>query len=462
MITRLYANNFRCLEAFDAQFGSFGVLCGPNDAGKSSVFDVLKMIRDLGTGDGYLGGEGERDIAQLEFANWRNSTTQEFELGVTAEEHSFEYELHIEQVASGLKPRIVRERAACDNRSLFERDLDGVRFPRSDGTQTGFPLDWRQAALASIQPAGDRREIAILQEAISRLLILRPNPRGMEIESKGESKRPDLYLGNLISWYRSLSQEQEWTDTLRDSLREVWPDFKSFRLVDVGLNTKALQLRFEGSNGKDAGVLFFDQLSDGEKALVGLYMVRTALATGAAQTVLIDEPDNYVGLPELQPWVLSLRELLDESHQAILISHHGGGRSDLMSRMPSELRNCLEMGGDTTLMVWADLDDNMANGEELKQEFWTVAQQTGITKEQFDQVVFVFAKDRLENWIEFLVIGTTDESKEGPRQKHGKPVADAARTLARRCKGQEGRPPNPPSLDWSCQNWHRLVARMRG
>lgn len=51
-------------------------------------------------------------------------------------------------------------------------------------------------------------------------------------------------------------------------------------------------------------------------------MVRAALAIGAAQTVLIDEPDNYVGLPELQPWVLSLRELLDDDRQAILINHH--------------------------------------------------------------------------------------------------------------------------------------------
>jgi energy-coupling factor transporter ATP-binding protein EcfA2 len=322
MITRLYANNFRCLGAFEAQFESFGVLCGPNGAGKSSVFDVLKLIRDLATGDGYLGGEGERDITRLEFTNWLASTIQEFELGVTADGHAFEYVLHIEQIASDEKPRIVRERATCDKRSLFERDLEGVRFQKAGGTQTGFPLDWRQAALASIQPAGDRREITILQEAISKLLILRPNPRGMESESKGESGRPDLYLDNLISWYRSLSQEQEWTDALRDLLRDVWPDFKSFRLVDVGLNVKTLQLRFEGSNGRDAGVLFFDRLSDGEKALVGLYMVRAALATGAAQTVLIDEPDNYVGLPELQPWVLSLRELLDESHQAIIISHH--------------------------------------------------------------------------------------------------------------------------------------------
>ena len=321
MITRLYANNFRCLVAFETQFDSFGVLCGPNGAGKSSVFDALDLIRNLGTGIAYLGIEGKPNVPTLEFTNWLDSRVQEFELGITSEGHTFEYVLHIEQIPS-FKPRIVKERALCDRRSLFERDLKGVRFSKAGDAQTGFPLDWHQAALASIQPAGDRREITILQDALSKLLILRPDPRAMEKESKSESRRPDLYLSNLSSWYRSLSLNQEWTDTLRDSLREVWPDFKSFRLEDVGLNAKALQLRFEGSNGHKSGVLSFDPLSDGEKALIGLYMVRAALATEAAQTIFIDEPDNYVGLPELQPLVLSLRELLDENHQAIVISHH--------------------------------------------------------------------------------------------------------------------------------------------
>ncbi len=326
MLTRLYAHNFRCLLPFEAQFDSFGVLCGPNGAGKSSVFDALRLIRNLATGDGILGGEGERDIAQLEFTKWQagsaESTIQEFELSLTAEGHAFEYVIHIEQTGNFEKPRIIKEQATCDNKNLFERDLKGVRFRRSDGTETGFPLDWRQSALASIQPSGSMGDLAILQEAMAKLLILRPNPRGMERESKAEAKRPDVHMGNLTSWYRVLSAEQEWTDKLRDSLHEVWPDFKAFRLENVGLNSKALQLRFESSNGIDAGLFFFDQLSDGEKALLGLYMVRAALATGAVQTVLIDEPDNFVGLPELQPWVHSIRELLDQDHQAILISHH--------------------------------------------------------------------------------------------------------------------------------------------
>jgi energy-coupling factor transporter ATP-binding protein EcfA2 len=311
------------LVAFKTEFQSFGVLCGPNGAGKSSVFDALRLLRNLGTGDGILGGDRDHDVLRLEFTNWQKSNVQEFELGVTASGHAFEYVIHIQQATDSDTPRIVKERATCDGKALFERDLKGVSFKRPDGTQAGFfPLDWRQAALASIQPEGHLSELARLQEAMGKLLILRPNPRGMERESKAESKRPDLYMAGLTSWYRSLSQDLDWTIALRDLLQDIWPDFKSLKLVDVGLNTKALQLVFDGTNGGCSGGIFFDQLSDGEKALIGLYMVRAALATGATQTVLIDEPDNYVGLPELQPWVLSLRELLDDRHQAILITHH--------------------------------------------------------------------------------------------------------------------------------------------
>ena len=316
MITRLYANNFRCLVAFEARFDSFGVLCGPNGAGKSSVFDALKLIRDLGTGKAILGGDGSDDVNQLDFTSWLKSTTQEFELGVQAADHYLEYHIHIEQAHGDVKPRITSERATCDGRELFMRNLEGVTFAKRDGKQSGFPLDWRQGALGAIQSSGALPEIQILQKALARILILRPSPLQMETESRGEVQQPSLHLSNILSWYRSLSQEQEWTDALRDSLQNVWPDFKSFKLVDLGLNTKTLQLRF------DAEPYFFHQLSDGERALVGLYMVRAALETNAADTAFIDEADNNVGLPELQPWVLATRELLDENHQAILISHH--------------------------------------------------------------------------------------------------------------------------------------------
>jgi ABC-type cobalamin/Fe3+-siderophores transport system ATPase subunit len=326
MITRLYVNNFRCLVNFKAEFDSFAVLCGPNGAGKSSLFDALRLLRNLGTGDALLGDEnkekGGPDLRRLDFTEWLDSTVQEFELGLSVEGHAFEYVIHIEQTADFEKPRVIHEKALCDGQPVYERDMEGVRFLKADGNEAFFPLDWRQAALRAIEPRGIHiKKVALLQEEIAKLLILRPNPRSMEAESKAEARYPDLSMVNLTSWYRSLYQSQQWAAALRAALQAVWPDFQWFNLVDAGMNTKALQLQFESKTGKPT-LLFFNQLSDGERALIGLYMVRAALESGAARSVMLDEPDNFVGLPELQPWVLSMRELLDEKHQLVLISHH--------------------------------------------------------------------------------------------------------------------------------------------
>ncbi len=138
-----------------------------------------------------------------------------------------------------------------------------------------------------------------------------------------------------------------------------------------------------------------------------------------------------------------------------------GGRKALVEKMPAELQSCLSAGANTTLMVWADCDDDCADGEALKVRFRREADRQGTTPEQFDRVVFIFAKDRLENWIEFLEAGNTDESKEGPRVKHNRAVADAAHKLAHFCKAGKPLDGMPPSLQWSCRNWRALADRMR-
>jgi len=137
------------------------------------------------------------------------------------------------------------------------------------------------------------------------------------------------------------------------------------------------------------------------------------------------------------------------------------GRSELIEEMPKQLKACLAMGGHTTLMIWADCDHDHADGNDLKETFWKKAEKAGISSEEFKQVVFVFAKDRLENWIEFLEKGKTDESQEGPRVKSGRAAADAARELADHCLSGAPIQNIPPSLEWSCRNWHALKGRMR-
>lgn len=133
-----------------------------------------------------------------------------------------------------------------------------------------------------------------------------------------------------------------------------------------------------------------------------------------------------------------------------------GGRKEVVEKLPAELQRCIDAGGHTTLMVWADCDDDCQDPEELKTHFWIESQRQGITKEQFDQIVFIFAKDRIENGIEFLTTGSTDESKEGPRLKHNREAADAAKKLAKLCRDGNPVEKMPSSLQWSCKNWQML------
>ncbi|WP_233258764.1 ATP-binding protein [[Phormidium] sp. ETS-05] len=40
-------------------------------------------------------------------------------------------------------------------------------------------------------------------------------------------------------------------------------------------------------------------------------------------TLCLDEPDNFVALPEIQPWLIKLYDMCSEGKtQALLISHH--------------------------------------------------------------------------------------------------------------------------------------------
>ncbi len=136
-----------------------------------------------------------------------------------------------------------------------------------------------------------------------------------------------------------------------------------------------------------------------------------------------------------------------------------GGRLTLISKLPTEIKAAAQAGGNTTVMVWADVDDNMASPDALRAAFWAECQRAGISPERFEEVVFALAEDRIENWIEFLNKGSTDESREGPRAKDSEAV-QAARRLAELCSKGAAVPNLPASLQWSCQNWRRLRERM--
>ena len=77
----------------------------------------------------------------------------------------------------------------------------------------------------------------------------------------------------------------------------------------------------ERSSGTNRYTLTFDQLSDGQRNLVALYAILRA-GLQSESTICIDEPDNFVALREVQPWVVALRVRVDDlKSQCLLFSH---------------------------------------------------------------------------------------------------------------------------------------------
>jgi predicted ATPase len=66
----------------------------------------------------------------------------------------------------------------------------------------------------------------------------------------------------------------------------------------------------------------FGQLSDGQRCLICLYAILHFIV-GRGGTVVIDEPENFISLSEIQPWLMAAADLADDQKgQILLISHH--------------------------------------------------------------------------------------------------------------------------------------------
>src|SRR5262249_33242684 len=86
-------------------------------------------------------------------------------------------------------------------------------------------------------------------------------------------------------------------------------------------SSRRLTTRWKTGPGADARTMEFslDELSDGQRVLLGLALL-SAEPGGEGLTLLLDEPDNFVALAEVQPLLMSMR--LRPELQLLVISHH--------------------------------------------------------------------------------------------------------------------------------------------
>lgn len=324
MLRRLYIDNFKSLVNFDLELGRTHLLLGRNGAGKSAIFTVLTRLKRF-----LLDESGQvRLFTPSTCTRWEHRTRQTFEFAVDSGDDTGAYQYRLEVDFIGGTPCVVLESLALAGTPLFRREENSVRLYRSDGTlKPGeFLVHTQSSALPSLTGRLGNAQLDVLRRRLRRMHVVSINPSSLRSASPEESPVLDDNLRNFASWYRHLAQEQpDNIHTLQEDLRQLFgPEFRNLRLArsdsEQG-STRLLRTEWRGdpADGDTKFELDFDELSDGQRMLICLYALLRADAD--QPTILcIDEPDNFVALSEIQPWLSALAER--PNLQTLLISHH--------------------------------------------------------------------------------------------------------------------------------------------
>lgn len=323
MINQLYIDNYKCFSNFDCKLGSLHVIIGKNGSGKTSVFDVIEKLRDFIC----IGTKSVDAFSTHTLTAWDTRAEQTFELGVAGNGGQYRYRLIVDHDRKGRRNRIKTERLDFDQKVLYEFDGQEAHLYRDDSSPgPAFPFRWTRSAIPTIPERDDNRLLSWFRSRLERTYIYSPDPLRMDPRSEGELAQLDRPMHKLVSWLRHLTQESvDTVSKLWDCLRDdVFDYLENIRLEKVSEFTRTLkfEFKFPGSGSGKAFSLDFDQLSEGQRNLVALYAILHAGVENDT-TICLDEPDNYVALREVQPWLTALRDRVDDCQaQCLLVSHH--------------------------------------------------------------------------------------------------------------------------------------------
>ncbi|HEX4962008.1 MAG TPA: ATP-binding protein [Thermoanaerobaculia bacterium] len=369
MLKRLYVDNYRCLVNFQLDLQTLTLLAGPNGSGKSSVLDVLFALRQL------LSGVGKVTDPELfpsrSLTRWQDRRLQVFELTVGLDgETDLTYRLEIEHEKESRRARIILESLKAEQKPLFEFSKGEVQLYRDDHSlDTKYSADGSESAMARVAPRPVNKRLNRFLDFMRGVTVCALDPKRFQAETVSEEPLLQSDGGNLASWYRHQIQErQDLVIELVEALRKVIDDFQSIRMERVGSEARVLNVVFEGLSGRYE--LRLDELSDGQRALIALYSL--VYLAGDQDVLFLDEPDNYLSLAEIQPWLMALSDTCGtRPRQAILCSHHPelidylGSEAGVLLKRESTgsitTRRLSEIPGDAGLR----LSELMARGWEL-------------------------------------------------------------------------------------------------
>jgi len=340
MLTRLEIDNFRCFEGFVWEPAQKQLILGANGCGKSSMMDALANLRRFVAGDARV----EELFPLRERTKWLDRAEQRFSLHAEINDVRYCYRLVIGTAGEPSKPVVLSETLDCGDGALRVTFEGGeVTVGRPD-PEFSYGLDGSRSAISSLGESGVALLAIRFRRWMRTVCFFRLNPFTMDSRAEGDEADPNVDLSNFAAWYRSLYQSYpKRAQVLFKSLEQTLDGFDSIALQDAAEGVRLLNVlfksdwtkRFLSSDLPDRTTSIgrltkawmplsfrFTELSEGQRCLICLYTILHFVVV-EGRTVMIDEPENFVSLREIQPWLTAAEGVVEDAQgQLILMSHH--------------------------------------------------------------------------------------------------------------------------------------------
>lgn len=320
MLKRIFADNFRALVNFEFRPGPLSLLLGSNGSGKTSVFDVLGKLRDL-----VVLGLPASELFSHTRTRWDTRDIQRFELDIQSNGGTYRYALEIQHPNEPQGEPFIRvETVTFEGRLLYRFSAGEVQLFHDDETAGPmFPFRPDRSFLVNLDFPGSKlvARLAGFKKLMLGFWVVQPNPFSMEFSSTQDQPFLRRDGSNFPSFFSHLNSERPEARTeLEQRLGEAISGFRNLLFRRQG---DAKQLLAAFNDEKMSSVVFgFGEFSEGQRVLAVLHAAVCGLAHEGA-VLCFDEPDNFVSLTEIQPWLQFLRDTTaEQGAQALVISHH--------------------------------------------------------------------------------------------------------------------------------------------
>lgn len=334
MLKRIYIDNYKGFVDFTYEPAKLELLLGENGSGKTTLFEVLGLLRDMIV-------EG-KDVVQAfpksTRTRWQSEEIQTIEIDVEADGGYFHYILQISNPETK-KSAIIQEQLyfyegeflprPFDSNKMEVKELFSIKESKgilslNDFFEAAFVkssnkllIDPKRSGLNFIEQLDGYAHVKTFTAWMRNTYLVRINPAAILDYNNDEVTHPAVDMASYVSWYHHIVLENpNLIMDATDKIRQVIDGFKGISLEQAG-DRRVLKVVTDNSCKFN-----LSEMSDGQRILIVLYTLLSVMQDKPG-LLCIDEPDNYVALREIQPWLQEIEMLTEDGKaQVLIISHH--------------------------------------------------------------------------------------------------------------------------------------------